>query len=358
MFAITRASLKAIFRSPSAVIFSFGFPFIFILVFGFIGGNGSAPVYKITIDVNADTANAFFDSLKSNRQIRIVRFKDTAEMRDNLVKAKITGVVGISKTNQEMPAYAYTLRATTASMDRLPQLNALLDNINTAISNQKYTNRPTYAYEKAVAVEEVREYTTIDFILPGQLGFSLLSSGVFGVAFMFFSLRNTLVLKRFFATPISRTYIVLGEGLARVLFQMLTAVVIILAGNLFFGFTLVNGFVTLLNMLFLSFIGLVVFMGLGFIVSGLAKSESTIPPFANVLTLPQFLLGGTFFSIDVFPKWLQPISKALPLTHLNTAMRAVAFEGQSLWDVKGEIGILLLWGVIVYAAAVKVFKWE
>jgi len=165
-------------------------------------------------------------------------------------------------------------------------------------------------------------------------------------------------LKRFFATPISRTYIVLGEGLARVLFQMLTAVVIILAGNLFFGFTLVNGFVTLLNMLFLSFIGLVVFMGLGFIVSGLAKSESTIPPFANVLTLPQFLLGGTFFSIDVFPKWLQPISKALPLTHLNTAMRAVAFEGQSLWDVKGEIGILLLWGVIVYAAAVKVFKWE
>jgi ABC-2 type transport system permease protein len=30
------------------------------------------------------------------------------------------------------------------------------------------------------------------------LGFSLLSAGVFGVAFMFYSLRNTLVLKRFF----------------------------------------------------------------------------------------------------------------------------------------------------------------
>jgi len=74
--------------------------------------------------------------------------------------------------------------------------------------------------------------------------------------------------------------------------------------------------------------------------------------------LPQFLLGGTFFSVEAFPKWLQPISKALPLTHLNTAMRAVAFEGQNLWDVKNEIGILLLWGVIVYIVAVKVFKWE
>jgi ABC-2 type transport system permease protein len=113
-------------------------------------------------------------------------------------------------------------------------------------------------------VEVIREYKTIDFILPGQLGFSLLNSGVFGVAFVFFNLRNTLVLKRFFATPISRTYIVLGEGLARVAFQMLTAVVIIVAGRFLFGFTLVNGIVTLLEMLVLSFIGLLVFMGLGF----------------------------------------------------------------------------------------------
>ncbi len=358
MLAITRASLKAIFRSPSAVIFSFGFPFIFILVFGFIGGSGNAPVYKIALEANCDTSNTLFDSIKANKQLRIVRYADTTEMRSDLVKGRIVAVLAVKKTNNDIPACTYALRTTTASMDRLPQLNSLLANINSAISNAKYKDRPSYAVQTAVDVETVREYTTIDFILPGQLGFSLLSSGVFGVAFMFFSLRNTLVLKRFFATPISRTYIVLGEGLARVLFQMLTAIVIILAGHFFFGFTLVNGLVTLLNMLFLSFVGLVVFMGLGFIVSGLAKSESTIPPFANLVTLPQFLLGGTFFSVEVFPKWLQPISRSLPLTHLNTAMRAVAFEGQSLWDVKGEIGILLLWGVVVYAAAVKVFKWE
>jgi ABC-2 type transport system permease protein len=178
------------------------------------------------------------------------------------------------------------------------------------------------------------------------------------VAFMFFNLRNTLVLKRFFATPITRTYIVLGEALSRIIFQMVTAIVIITVGHYFFGFTLINGLTTFLEMLVLSFIGLVVFMGFGFIVSGLAKNDTAIPSFAQLITLPQFLLGGTFFPVDVFPKWLQPISKALPLTHLNTAMRSVAFEGQSLWQVKGEIGILLVWAVIVYAIAVKVFKWE
>jgi ABC-2 type transport system permease protein len=178
------------------------------------------------------------------------------------------------------------------------------------------------------------------------------------VAFLFFSLRQTLVLKRFFATPISRTYIVLGEGLSRVLFQMITSVVILSIGYFFFGFTLVHGLLTFLELLVLSFLGLMVFMGFGFIESGIAKSESTIPPLANIVTLPQFLLAGTFFPVDVFPKWLQPLCNMLPLTHLNNAMRKVAFEGAHLGNCYKEIGILVVWGIVAYTIAVKVFKWE
>lgn len=111
-------------------------------------------------------------------------------------------------------------------------------------------------------------------------------------------------------------------------------------------------------MLLLSTMGVIVFMGFGFVVSGLAKSESTIPPISNIITLPQFLLSGTFFSIDAFPTWLQPISRALPLTYLNDAMRKVAFEGAGLWDVKQQMLIILVWGIGIYAVAVKTFKWE
>lgn len=361
MLAISKASLTAQFRSPSAVLFSFAFPFIFIIVFGFVGNNGGAPVYKIALDKNCDTANALFDSIKSSNRIKIIYFENEQELRSSLIKGKITGIFNIKKNSTDVPAFTYTLSTTTASNDKWPQFMPVVNNIVNKISNEKYANRPSYAiadFDYTRDVETIREYKTIDFILPGQLGFSLLSSGVFGVAFMFFNLRNTLVLKRFFATPISRTHIILGEGFARVIFQMITAIVIIVAGRFLFGFTLINGFITLSEMLALSFLGLVVFMGLGFIVSGLATSDSSIPPFANLLTLPQFLLGGTFFSIEAFPKWLQPISKALPLTHLNTAMRAVAFEGQNLWEVKSEIGILLLWGIAIYAVAVKAFKWE
>src|SRR5205085_8373202 len=139
-----------------------------------------------------------------------------------------------------------------------PILQSQLAEVIRRADERAFPDRKTVARVVREKDIEGRAYKTIDFILPGQLGFSLLSAGVFGVAFMFFSLRNTLVLKRFFATPIKRTFIVLGEGFSRVLFSMITAVVIIAFGRLFFGFTLVHGFETFLEMLVLSFIGLLV----------------------------------------------------------------------------------------------------
>jgi ABC-2 type transport system permease protein len=99
-------------------------------------------------------------------------------------------------------------------------------------------------------------------------------------------------------------------------------------------------------------------MGFGFVVSGAAKNESTIPPLANLFTLPQFLLAGTFFPIDAFPAWLQPICRALPLTYLNDAMRNIAFEGQHLVDCGKQLGALGIWAAISYGLAIKFFKWE
>jgi ABC-2 type transport system permease protein len=361
MWAITKASLRSITRSPSAIVFSFVFPFVFILVFGFIGNGGMNQKFKVVLENGSDTSNALYQSLKTSDGIKFVTYSKPEDLNLDIQKGKIAGRIFISKNASGNTPYSIRMTSTNSSNDKWPQLKSLIESKINKVSNAYYKDRVSYAdfnFDYNRDISEIRQYKTIDFILPGQLGFSLLSSGVFGVAFMFFNLRNTLVLKRFFATPISRTFIILGEGLSRVIFQMITAIVIIGAGYLFFGFTLINGVETFLEMLVLSFVGLLLFMGFGFIVSGLAKSDSTIPPFANLITMPQFLLGGTFFSVDAFPKWLQPISKAMPLTHLNEAMRSVAFEGHHLWDVKNEIGILLLWTVVVYIIATKVFRWE
>jgi ABC-2 type transport system permease protein len=358
MLAITKASLRAIFRSPSAVIFSLAFPLIFILVFGFIGNSGRVS-FKISIDKSSDTLNPIHLALKSIPGISIVN-KNDVETKEDLEKGRLTAVVNIQKSLNPSTPYSINIKTSeSVNPQNLQVLQSILNSVINGIDKNLYPSAQTFAViNQDIQKIPGRTYRTIDFILPGQLGFSLLSAGVFGVAFLFFNLRQQLVLKRFFATPIKRSYIVLGEALSRVIFQITTAIVIILIGHFAFNYTLINGFVTFLEILALSFLALIVFMGFGFVVSGLAKNESSIPPFANLFTLPQFLLAGTFFSIDIFPVWLQPICRVLPLTHFNNAMRQIAFEGAHLTDCGKEIGILFLWGIAIYALAIKVFKWE
>ncbi len=351
--ALAKASFRSIMRSPSAVVFTLAFPLIFILIFGFLSSGGT----KVSLGIapGSDLNNPVLSTLEQISVVKLVRDKTTEELNNSLEKGNIDGVISVRKNTVDSPAYTADVQYTSASMDKGSILKSLLTNSFYELNTRNL--KPSVAILKESTVHG-RTYRMIDFILPGQLGFSLLSTGVFGTAFVFFSLRQTLVIKRFFATPVRRSSIVFGEGLARIGFALLGAIFIILVGHFFFQFTLINGVVTVLNMLILAILGLIVFMGFGFVVSGIVKTESTIPPISNIVTLPQFLLSGTFFSIENFPDWIQPISKALPLTHLNNALRKVAFEGFNLWDVKFEMMILVIWGILIYSVAVKVFKWE
>lgn len=358
MMAITKASLRAVFRSPSAVVFSIVFPLIFILVFGFIGGGGRVSI-NVAFDATSDTMNPIYPVIKGVSAI-VIKEKEEKLLIEDLEKGRLTAIINIQKTNSTVTPYEIQLKTSEAvNPQNLQVLKSIIEALINNINKGLYPSAPTIAtINSEVKKIPGRTYRTIDFILPGQLGFSLLSSGVFGVAFLFFNLRQQLVLKRFFATPISKTHIVLGEALSRVIFQLMTAVIILGVGHFAFKFTLVYGWITFIEILILSFLALVVFMGFGFVVSGIAKNESTIPPVANIITLPQFLLAGTFFSVEVFPKWLQPICNILPLTHFNNAMRNIAFEGAHLNSCGKEILMLFAWGIVAYAAAVKVFKWE
>lgn len=355
--ALTKASLQSILRSPSAVVFGLAFPLIFILVFGFLGG-GSGFSVRVANAPGSDTTNPIYAGLKEVPALRFRNYPDSAAMRKDLNEGNIAALLLIQRQPPgTMPAYRVELQAASSEMDKVAQLQAIIEGVIRR-QDPEISRRMEQLAKVDIRQTEVREYKTIDFILPGQLGFSLLAGSVFGTAFVFYNLRQTLVLKRFFATPVRREVIVLSEGIARMIFQLMTAIVVIVIGHYAFGFTLIHGWITFAAMLGLCALAILVFMGFGFIISSVARNESAIPPFSNLITLPQFLLAGTFFPIEVFPKWLQPISRALPLTYLNDALRQVAFEGAGLAAIRWDIVALLIWGLVLYIVASRLFKWE
>ncbi len=352
LLAISKASLKGQLRSPMGLVFGFFFPFFFILIFG--NDRSSAPAVRIAFSEKTDTTNGIYAIIKSIPAFVITDTTETVK-QDFLTRGRITAIIDIQKKDS---SYQINLQSSTASVDKIDFLNNMLKSIVSSLNDKAYPQNKTIATINKLPVKEGRIYRSIDFVLPGQLGFSLLSAGLFGIAFLFFNLRETLVLKRLSASPIKKLNIILGEIIARVFFQLIITTIIILVGHFYFKFTLVNGFVTYLELLALSFLGLMVFMGFGFLIAGTTKTINTIPALTNLLGFPQFMLAGTFFPITNLPNWLQIISKVLPLTHLNNAFRKIAFEGAHLTACGLEIGILALWAIVVYFFAIKSFKWE
>jgi len=356
--AIARASLLAMLRSPTSVVFSLLFPIIFIVVFGAMVDTNAVNI-KIGIASESDTANMLYRSVARLHMLKLVRYPAVKQMNEELAKGHIAAILNIQPDSTQVPAphYRVSLLTSGSSADKSPLVQSAITEIVAELNSRLFLQNFSVA---AIDIQKMpgRVYRSIDFILPGQLGFSLLMAGVFGSAFLLFNLRQSLVLKRFFATPVKRPYLILGEMLSRLFFQVIGFLIMVALGYFVFGFTLVNGILTFLEMLLLSISGLIIFMGIGFIISGIIENESSIAPVANTITLPQILLCGLFFPIENYPAWLQSFCRLLPLTFFVDGLRKIAFEGIHIWQMPVELTGLVCWALIVSFVTIKVFRWE
>ena len=95
LLAIARASFRSITRNPSAVIFTLGFPMVFIVVFGFIGGNRIR--MEVGIDPASDTTGFVYRSFVQIPNVKIVSDKSSPEMVRLLDKGRLDAILKISR---------------------------------------------------------------------------------------------------------------------------------------------------------------------------------------------------------------------------------------------------------------------
>src|SRR5688572_21643726 len=117
MWAITSASLRSVFRSPSAIVFSFVFPFIFILVFGFIGNSGGVQTLRVIVDANSDTTNELYEELKATPGVKLIRYTDHAKQTEDFQKGRVAGIIKISRNTDTVIPYNISLKSATSSND-------------------------------------------------------------------------------------------------------------------------------------------------------------------------------------------------------------------------------------------------
>jgi ABC-2 type transport system permease protein len=194
----------------------------------------------------------------------------------------------------------------------------------------------------------------IDFLIPGLLGMNLMNSGMWGIGFALVDMRQRKLLKRFVATPMRRGDFLMALASSR-LILMVIEVGLLLAFGIFVFHMRVLG--SLITILLIGALGAIGFGGLGLLTASRAQKVESVSGLINLVMMPMWIFSGVFFSYERFPAVVHPLIKLLPLTALNDALRATILEGAPLTAQAGRILILILWGGLSFALALRWFRW-
>jgi ABC-type multidrug transport system permease subunit len=143
--------------------------------------------------------------------------------------------------------------------------------------------------------------------------------------------------------------------LSRLVFLIVEVVALIGFGWLLFGVAVRGSFASLAG---ITVLGSFAFAGLGLLVASRAKTIEGVSGLMNLVMLPMWILSGTFFSYSRFPDVMIPFVKALPLTALNDALRAVMIDGAAVTTLGAPLAIVVAWGAVSFVIALKIFRWR
>jgi ABC-2 type transport system permease protein len=335
---LTLARMREFYREPEAIFWVFGFPLVLAFALGIAFRNRGPGELKVgvlrapgdsTIAATLDRAPALAAAVLDSSEARI-------ELR--------TGRIALLVMPGDPLVYRYDSTRTESRLARLEADEAL----------QRGRGRADAA---AVRDERITEPGAryIDFLIPGLLGMNLMGSGLWGVGFSVVQARTKKLLKRLMATPMRRGHYLLSFILSRLLFLFLEIAALVGFGWVMFGVGVRGSYVALA---LITVLGALSFAGLGMLVASRARTIEAVSGLMNLVMLPMWILSGTFFSYARFPDAMQPFVKALPLTALNDALRAVMIDGTGLVGLGAPLAIVAGWGAVSFGAALKIFRWR
>lgn len=328
LLQLVLARVREFYRQPEAVFWVYGFPILMTVGLGIAFRN--KPVERITVDIERGaSADATLQSLQSDtRFVASVHEADACRLRLRTGKTEL--VVAASPSSE--PRYDFYFDPTR------PESVLARKAVDDAL--QRSAGRRDVAAATDHEMDEPGG-RYIDFLVPGLLGMSLMGGGLWGVGFVIVDMRIRKLLKRFLATPMRRTHFLGGIMISRILFIIPEVFIILLFARLAFG---VEIYGSLAALAFLILLGALTFAGVGLLVASRAQTIETVSGLMNLVMLPMWLLSGVFFSSDRFPAVVQPAIKALPLTLLNDALRAVMLEAAPLASLWPQVAGLCAWG--------------
>ncbi len=341
-------------RTRIGLFFSLVFPIILILLFGAIfsgGNNGPIKVYAQNQD-SGPVGGMFVSALNETGTIQTIPVDNSVSLSQYLLDHSASEGVLIPQaftqdyySNSTVDVTIYSNPADASSGIVLAIVDGVVNGFNLKGA------KPVIQTQSQPIKSASAKY--IDFLVPGLIGFSVLTSPMFSMVNISSDYKKSKLFKQLSLTPLTKTEWLTSKMLWYTFLSILSFLLMTTVGTYLFG---ANISVSILILPFLV-LGPLFFVSLGMLVGTVSKSVESAAVVGNLITFPMMFLSGTFFPVSQMPAYLQNVAHVLPLFYVIDGLNQVMVYN-NLGPMLTDVLVLLVASAIVFVLAVSLFKWR
>ena len=354
--------IRSWLRSKGTVFWTILFPILLIMIFGAIFSGSEEVKYDLVLqdlDESSDSHNltrlhseSGFFNLKN-----ISKSKDISTyMKDNDLSVglqipedfgkKLAGSIGnpFAKVN-----LTYYIDPTDSTIPNIVRgiISGLVNGYNDMIT----LSPSIVSMEERTILGEDFDY--IDFFVPGMIGFTIMTSMVYGSIERNTKLRKDGILRKMLTMPVTRYEWIFSKMLFMLFLSFISTFVILIVGILVWGLNFQINIFLFIIVICTSFM----FSGLGMIIGRFVKDQETADMAGGAITFPMMFLAGTFFPLDQMPTFLQATAQVLPLYYVNEGLRNAMIIG-NIEKTLYFTAFVVVFAVVFFLIGVFLTKWK
>ncbi len=362
IYADLKVFVRGYLRNPIGLFFSLFFPIILVSLFGVIFSASSSTVtlYVENFDAPSNVSAQFLTALNHTGAVEVTVVDPNGSGVDGnfthwlAVHSHPVGLViprGFQQAYLSHERVNLTLYTNPGDAVSSGIAESAVAGVGNAFSFAAVNGTPLIG----VTAQPVGStlFKSIDYLVPGLVGFSILTSPMFSMVDISSSYRKDGLFRQLSLTPLTKGEWLASKILWYIVLTFLSAAIMVGIGVGLFGahVTLSLGLVPFLVL------GPFFFVSLGMLAGSLAKTPETAAVIGNVITFPMMFLAGTFFPVSLFSPPLQLVAHALPLYYVIDGMNQVMLFNNFAGALP-DLAVVGIGSVVVFLAAIVAFRWR
>lgn len=377
VWSVCSFEIMRILKRPQSYIIMFAMPLLFTMLFGSLLGSGGEAKVKLGIvdEEQSPYSKALIKQIKKNETFEF-SLMEKSEAEKQVEEKSLTGFVLIEKGLMEQleegkdtpVVFRHGPEFTSSSIVSQILSNAVAQIMIAAKGSEnwaEYTGEnpenmfaslskelaETKTPVKKVTVTKGAENAVMDSVSERAAGFSIMF-----VMIVMMSCTGTIleakqngVWSRLLTTPTSKAELMGGYLLSFFLIGWIQFGILMAASSILFDVKWGDplGIAVLVSALLLAVVGL------GLMISSLAKTVEQQSALGNILVTSTCMLGGVYWPLSIVPKFMQTIADFVPQTWAMKGFTEIVARGGGAGDILVPAGILIAFSIAFFSVGIR-----